>query len=869
MNLGLLVNRVAAPWSPTEPDSWGGGEEAIVQWSRAMVRAGHSVTVLWPGPAGDDHGVQYVTEGTRVGPFDVLVCRKRPDGPRLGLAPVHVLWGEGGLVVERPADFVACVVPTRFCERGYATRVPALRTVVIPLGYDPATDLAPLDTVRDPGLVLHTASPDRGLVHLLQAWPAVLEAHPTARLEIAYGWDLYDACGGPPGVKAEVNLYVDRLPNIHMARRPRADLTRLYGQAGVWAYYCTGGEDFCLSAIKSAINGAVPVVKPWGALHETVRPPVAFSEPDTFAADLIRALDPVTQDAARQAMDVSHCRTWSEVAAAWAEMLATCHETTAESCLVQVPSTPADLVPDGPGQASRVLPGLVREWMARAGVQRLWCDQNSGLMAAPLPDGVLPDGIVVGWGLEDSALSPAAVFDDLGVHPGMAVLVLSSLGPWRAAQRYRVFDRETIAAVFGQQPDLHTSVTPLLEDGSAVCVTAFRYDPAKLGTAGPAARVARVNPAGSVSACLIAPRSMPRHTLTRCLASIECIADEVLVAVNGPETPGEPLTADLVTAWASKSGIEARIIEATSPRYCFDCYAIHPLGDEAHGHRYAGFETPRNQSITGARGDWILWLDDDEELLHGERLRKYLRPNMFRGYALPQDHFSSDPPNATRRDNPMRLFRREPLGDPGWIGEEPGGWPTWHPGLTMRFAGIVHEHPGELPNHLAGANPVMLLPDVWLAHGGYYTEQERRGRFVRNWPLMMADRQKYPDRELGAFLWMRDLTQHLRYATQHTGGALSREMVSQAREVLRLYRTLFLDNPTPYSAEAAMYAGACATMLGEGFDVQIRITGQCAEVSGGEQSVVEFSARVRDADEIVRLIKPRLGPLERWAGDYR
>ena len=259
-------------------------------------------------------------------------------------------------------------------------------------------------------------------------------------------------------------------------------------------------------------------------------------------------------------------------------------------------------------------------------------------------------------------------------------------------------------------------------------------------------------------------------TLLKTLRSLRSSADEVVLI----DTGSTDRTANIVEDFRKESGLAVRYESGTSPRYCWDCLSEHGVGEMHPGHRFAGFETARNQSIAQARGDWILWIDADETLLHGERLSKYLKPGGFQGFGVPQDHHASDPPQAYKRDIPIRLFRRTPLASTsspivapttsantsssiattmtctdaaanpvGFFPFGPHRWPTYGTGLTTRFAGIVHEHPGHAPLYTEGLGPVMILGDVWIAHTGYYTEAMRRARFARNWPLMVADRQKY------------------------------------------------------------------------------------------------------------------------------
>lgn len=75
-------------------------------------------------------------------------------------------------------------------------------------------------------------------------------------------------------------------------------------------------------------------------------------------------------------------------------------------------------------------------------------------------------------------------------------------------------------------------------------------------------------------------------------------------------------------------------------------------------------------------------------------------------------------------------------------------------------------------------------------HVGYSTEAIRRRRFERNWPLMQRDVKKYPDRTLGQFLWMRDLSHMCKYLRERTGGVVTPEVRRFAEEAIRMWDTV-------------------------------------------------------------------------------
>lgn len=870
----MIVNPVAGGWHPSNADSWGGGEEAIVLWTRALAARGHSIMVEWDGTEYEDGPVRYLPYGRTPSP-DVLVYRKTPEQHHPGRTALDVLWTDQ--VRSQPVQpFARIVLASHFLRRSFAGMFEAAapRIAVIPDGYDPTAFPDPMPA-HDPSLVLHASSPDRGLTTLLSVWPDVVAARPTARLLVAYGWEIFLRCGGSLALKAEVDAAIAAMPSVTMERLTFAGIHDAYARAGVWAYYCTATEAFCQAAIKAQMAGAVPVTRPWGAMHETVWSGLRGHDPASFRDALIEALDPERQAALRT--EIAPLGTpWADVAEQWETLLTTAQAEplppASPSALVQVPDTPTDLVPDYASKVTPAVHQIASQWLGQIRAQRPWFDPTLGIQGGAIPEGTVPDALVLGFALEDVNASPQAILDQYGARAGQWLMLVTSLGPWRK-RGYRTWQRRDMQEVFGQQPDLGNNVVPFDGEGSALCFTTFRYDPTKLGTRN-MQRVRSLLPARqTLAACLISPPRQSDVVLWRALGSLEPIVDEVVIGINGtPSLDGGPAfcdTAALADAWARKTGIPVTIVPSHSPRWCFDCGAEHAVGQVEPGHRVAGFETPRNQSIAPVRADHVIWLDTDEVVLHAERLAKFLRPNVFVGLGIGQDHFSSDPPAAYKRDTPMRVFRATRDGsEPGFYAYGPEQWPTFNPGLTARFGGLVHEHPGGPPLYTEGWGPVLMVPDVFIAHSGYYTEAARRGRFVRNWPLMVADRAKYPGRRLGLFLWLRDLAQQLRYLIDRNGGRVTPEGVQYANAAWALYVEHFATSAEAYSADAVQYGTVAAQVLGKGIEVAVQVQAKKPEISGDEAVQFGFAGRIADPAQLVAYMQAQVPQLERWTGKY-
>jgi glycosyltransferase involved in cell wall biosynthesis len=117
------------------------------------------------------------------------------------------------------------------------------------------------------------------------------------------------------------------------------------------------------------------------------------------------------------------------------------------------------------------------------------------------------------------------------------------------------------------------------------------------------------------------------NDLGRCLATVYKVADEIVIGDTGSTD-------------TTKQIAELRRARARSP-----AVDQHP----------EGFAGARNEVLAACSGDWFLWIDADEALIHPHELRKYLDGLVYNGYVLHQTHLYLDGPPTF--DVPQRLFR--------------------------------------------------------------------------------------------------------------------------------------------------------------------------------------------------------------------
>ena len=271
----------------------------------------------------------------------------------------------------------------------------------------------------------------------------------------------------------------------------------------------------------------------------------------------------------------------------------------------------------------------------------------------------------------------------------------------------------------------------------------------------------------TLSVCVIAKDA--ENDIGRCLASVADVADEVIVAVDRTTTDD---THNIICRF--REGTHIPVTE----------FFIDPVLE-------TGFDVARNKTLERAAGDWILWIDTDEVLHNPQRLRTLLRHNHFNGYSIPQHHFSVEPLGVQKTDYPVRVFRNN---------------------RGIRFFGRVHEHPETALN--AGVGRVVIVDGVSVLHYGYTDETTRRGRFARNIDLLARDREDYPDRTLGKFLWVRDLAQMTMYDIERTGGRISDDMIGRARRGVELFRGEINEKNVRMIRDFAQFYSLLAEVLG-------------------------------------------------------
>jgi len=159
-------------------------------------------------------------------------------------------------------------------------------------------------------------------------WPSVIEQVPSATLDIAYGFNLFDKT--PFGKtsrgrdwKAKMTYLMGQKGITEHGRLPSNEVAKLYCKADVWAYPTSFPEIDCITATKAMAAKCVPITTDYAVLKERnqgvlISGDIADNK-DKFQTELVGLLkDEERKEAIRNKLNVSH-HDWDTIAKRWTE----------------------------------------------------------------------------------------------------------------------------------------------------------------------------------------------------------------------------------------------------------------------------------------------------------------------------------------------------------------------------------------------------------------------------------------------------------------------------------------------------------------------------------------------------------------------
>ena len=176
------------------------------------------------------------------------------------------------------------------------------------------------------------SSYDRGLDILLFMWPSIIEKFPDAKLNICYGWDLFDALrgGNPERLKWQENVkkMMQQPGIVHWGRVGKEKLQEIRKECGIWAYSSYFPEINCITALECQNDGVVPVTMDDFALSETVGSGIKvkgdihdLEVQEEFKNQLLNLMGDTQkwQEESKKAKEFAKSYTWNNIAPKWVD----------------------------------------------------------------------------------------------------------------------------------------------------------------------------------------------------------------------------------------------------------------------------------------------------------------------------------------------------------------------------------------------------------------------------------------------------------------------------------------------------------------------------------------------------------------------
>lgn len=286
----------------------GGTEKAATFLCEALQRLGEQTRLVttwdevqgldlaWPDVVITQHAELFKRFAPKVG--KVWWCHQATDRPFIR---------QGARLARRYAD--AVVTLSCFQQQNFQSEL-GMESVVI--GYGIWKEELAAVTEKDPGRLIYSSVPQRGLADMPALFREIRAQEPSATLAVCSS----NATWGSPEFDAPFEAVFEelrQLPGVEvLGALPQRALYAQLARASVFFYPSTYVETYCLAMAEAMAHGCTPVVTSIGALPERWVPAVA----------VVRRAVSAIRMAQKRRRSVTPPPDWMEVAERWLDLLA-------------------------------------------------------------------------------------------------------------------------------------------------------------------------------------------------------------------------------------------------------------------------------------------------------------------------------------------------------------------------------------------------------------------------------------------------------------------------------------------------------------------------------------------------------------------
>jgi len=266
-------------WHPGAK-GFGGSEEAVIYLARELVKLNWDVTIY------NNCGHKPLADaGVTYRPFWEFNPRDKQDIVILWRWLKPLDWGINAKRIfieshdttdeifftkrDRLAKIDRVFLKSQF-HRSLFPNLPDEKLVVIPNGID--LTLLENDEKKDPHLLINTSSADRSMSVLPKLFQEVKRRVPQARLQWAYGWELFEMfnahCPDRLTWMKETRKQMDEAGIETLGHLSQAEVARLYQRGTILAHPTDFIELDPISVRKAQACGCIPVTTDFGGLPE-------------------------------------------------------------------------------------------------------------------------------------------------------------------------------------------------------------------------------------------------------------------------------------------------------------------------------------------------------------------------------------------------------------------------------------------------------------------------------------------------------------------------------------------------------------------------------------------------------------------------
>jgi len=210
----------------------------------------------------------------------------------------------------------------------------------------------------------------------------------------------------------------------------------------------------------------------------------------------------------------------------------------------------------------------------------------------------------------------------------------------------------------------------------------------------------KTRPYKKISTCMIVCNE--EDNLSRCLKTVRDFSDEIIIVDTGSTDDTKQI----------------------ARKFTDNVYDLKWEEEDGLGN----FSTARNYSISLATGDYIFWIDADEQLENGQLLHKYIISDYYDGILLRQVQAMSKKAHANGVNVDVmhdRFFRNN---------------------IGIQFTGVIHEYPSRDDEHFLG-NKMFWQDHIYVIHYGLANQETlKRKALGRNADLIYKNVKTYPKR---------------------------------------------------------------------------------------------------------------------------